>query len=332
VKFATELWDGFEHISAKTELGLTVLKDVTEFIKKRALLEAEYGKKLQDLCKTVPGAGLFSKATAIDKESKTLRAAFLSWQESGTKIASHHLEFANKINSDVVKPLETFIKTKEPERKKAIAEGQKRTKVYLDTKANLDKAKDVYLKAMKEAELATEAHEKAKSELESGPEPKKKQLTENEKRANQKATQLTEKGEQAKAAYQKAVDTANDVAKETYGTHLPPVIDALQQLEEERYAQAKTILETFHREFRNVPDLLVERADELSKALESLDVDADFSEFAEAHKSPISEPEVFKFVGYKEPPPSPSPSSTTTTTSEKEKEKEEEEEKANLEL
>lgn len=49
---------------------MKVLKDVTEFIKKRAVLEAEYAKKLQELCKTVPGSGMFSKSAPIDKESK----------------------------------------------------------------------------------------------------------------------------------------------------------------------------------------------------------------------------------------------------------------------
>ena len=43
---------------------------MTEFIKKRAVLENEYAKKLQELCKTVPGAGVFSKNAPIDKESK----------------------------------------------------------------------------------------------------------------------------------------------------------------------------------------------------------------------------------------------------------------------
>jgi len=313
VKFSTDLWDGFEHISAKTELGLTVLKDVTEFIKKRAMLENEYAKKLQELCKTVPGSGLFSKGAPIDKESKTLKAAYLSWQEEGAKIAAHHLEFANKINTDVVKPLEAFIKSKEPERKKAIAEGQKRTKVYLDAKANHDKAKDVYLKAMKEAELATEAHEKAKTELENGPEAKKKQLGENEKRAAQKATQLTERGKAAEAAYQKAVDTANDVTKETFGTHIPPVLDALQQLEEERFNQSKAILETFQKEFRSLPDLLIERAEELAKALDALNVDSDLEEFVAEKKGPNTEPEVYKFLAFKEPS---STAQTTTTSSE----------------
>jgi len=297
-------------------------------------LEIEYAKKLQELCKVVPGASLFNKVPPIEKESKTLRAAYKSWQDEGTKIATHHLEFANKINNDIVKPLETFVKTKEPERKKTIAEGQKRTAAYLAAKANLEKARNAYLAAMKEAEAATEAHDKAKADLESGPEAKKKQLTENEKRANQKATQLTEKAKAAEAAYQKAVDTANEVSKETYTTHLPPVIDALQQLEEERYVQSKTVIEVFHREFRALPDLLIERADELAKALEALDVDADFTEYAEAHKPAAVEPEVFRFVAYKEPAPAAAASTTTTTTetSESEEKKEDAEAKADADL
>jgi len=301
VKFSTDLWDGFDHLSAKTEVGLTVLKDVTEFIKKRAILEVEYGKKLQELCKTVPGSGMFSKTAPIDKELKTLKVALLSWQEEGTKIANHHIEFSNKINTEVVKPLEAFVKAKEPERKKQIAEGQKRTQAYQAAKANLDKAKNAYLAAMKEAEAATEVHEKTKTELEAAPDAKKKQLADKEKRDGQRATQLNEKAKAAEAAYQKAVDSANDASKETFGTHLPPVIDALQQLEEERYAQAKTVLEAFYKEFRSLPDSLIERAEELSKALEALDADADLVEYAEAHKSEKTEPEVFKFVPYKEP-------------------------------
>jgi len=294
---------------------------VTEFIKKRVALEAEYAKKLQELCKAVPGSGLFSKSAPIDKESKTLKAAFLSWQEEGAKIAVHHLDFANKVNTDIVKPLETFIKTKEPERKKSIVEGQKRLKVYIDAKGNLDKSKDVYLKTMKEAEQATEAHEKAKTDLENGSEAKKKQLGDNEKRAGQKATQLTEKGKATETAYQKAVDTANDVAKETFGTHLPPVLDALQALEEERYNQSKFVLELFHKEFRALPDQLIERADELAKALEALSVETDLEEFVNEKKGPNTEPEVFRFVSYKEPA-----TSSTTTTSEETLEEEKKDE------
>ncbi len=81
---------------------------------------------------------------------------------------------------------------------------------------------------------------------------------------------MVEKGKQAETAYQKAVDVVNDMSKDVFGTQLPPIIDGLQQLEEDRYAQAKTCLETFHKEFRALPDSLIERAEDLLKALEAL--------------------------------------------------------------
>jgi len=279
----------------------------------------------------VPGSGVFSKSAPIDKESKTLKAAFLSLQEEGVKAATHHLEFATKITNDVVKPLENFHKTKETERKKAIAEGQKRTKAHLDAKANHDKAQDTYKRSMKEAEQATEAHEKAKTEHDSGPEAKKKQLADNEKRAAQKAIQLTEKSKAAEAAYQKAVETVNEVVKENFSTHLPPVLDALQQLEEDRYAMSKAVLESYQKEFRALPDLLIERAEAIATVIAALDLDADLTEFADAKKGPNSEPEEVKFVPYKEPPAGSSTTSTSTTSSE-ETPKEEKEDKSETEL
>ena len=54
-----------------------MVKDIAEFFKKRALIEAEYAKSLAALCKAVPGAGgggIFGGGgkshAAIEKETK----------------------------------------------------------------------------------------------------------------------------------------------------------------------------------------------------------------------------------------------------------------------
>ena len=50
-----------------------MVKDISDFLKKRATLEAEYAKNLAALCKGVPGSsgGLFSKGpAAVEKETK----------------------------------------------------------------------------------------------------------------------------------------------------------------------------------------------------------------------------------------------------------------------
>jgi len=303
VKVSEELWDGFDHVSVKTEKGLQVTRDITDFLKKRAELEQDYAKKLAALCKTAPGAGFLSKDTLVEKETKTLKAALLSIQEEGLKTSNHHQDFATKITNDVVKPLETFIKAKDVERKKVVADGQKRIKTLADSKSAADKAKEAYLKASKEAEAATEAHEKAQKDLNGAPDNKKFQ--EAEKRAQQKVGPLTEKAKTAEQAYQKAVEAANETITKTYGEHLPPILDSLQTLEEERYTTLKNVLQEYHTGQKAVPQGLDERCADIEKAIGNLDTDADLSEFVEAHKSAVTEPELVKFVPYKEPKDAP---------------------------
>jgi len=319
VKFSEDLWDGFDVVAGKTELGLQVVKDISDFLKKRAALEQEYAKNLAALCKTAPGsAGLFSKGPLpVEKETKTLKAALLSIQEEGSRAAVGHQEFANKVLNDVVKPLEAFVKTKENDRKKVVTDGQKRAKALQEAKAAAEKTKDAYMKAMKEAEVATEAHDKAKTELSSNADNKKFQ--EAEKRAAQKAGPLNDKAKAAEPAYQKAVDAANEAISKTFSEYLPPILDALQQLEEERYSQLRTALVDYLAAQRAIPSHLDERCQEIDKAITALETDADLAEYVDSNKSPTSGPEQVRFVSYKEPAqPAATTTTTTTTTSEKE--------------
>jgi len=302
VKFSQDLWDGFDILNAKSEQGVQVVKDIAEFLKKRALLEAEYAKGLAALCKVAPGSGggLFSKGPpAVEKETKSLKAALLSIQEEGSRAATGHQDFANKVLNDVVKPLETFLKAKENDRKKITTEGQKRVKAVHEAKAAVEKAKETYQRATKEAELATEAHVKANNELSASPDNKK--LQEAEKRAGQKVAPLNDKAKATEAPYQKAVDTANDVITKTFGEHLPPLIDSIQQLEEERYAQLRTVLQEYLSAQRAIPTNLEDRCQDIEKSVSAIDIDADLTEFVDAHKSAATEPEKIKFVSLKDP-------------------------------
>jgi len=320
VKYSEDLWDGFDVTSIKAEQGIQVVKDILEFLKKRAEIESIYAKSLASLCKSVPGGsgGLFSSSkagTLIEKETKTLRVALISIQEEGNKAAAAHLELSTKIVNDVVKPLDNFIKTKDVERKKLVIEGQKRIKALTDSKSAAEKAKDTYVRSTKEAEVAAETHEKAKNELASAPESKKHQ--EAEKRHGQKVPGLQEKAKSSEAAYTKAVDTANETINKTYSEHLPPLLDSLQQLEEERYKNLQLVLTEFVNAQRNIPTNLEERCQEMEKQVSGIDVDADLAEFAEAHKKAATEPELIKNISSSsstELPPKGTSSTTTTTT------------------
>jgi len=268
---------------------------------------------------------LFGKSgpAAIDKETKTLKAALLSIQEEGSRAATGHQDFANKILNDIVKPLDNYDKAKQNERKKISTDGQKRVKAFQEAKQAADKAKQNYTGVSKEAEAATEAHEKAKKDLAADSGNKKHQ--EAEKRAGQKAGPLNEKAKAAEAAYQKAVDAANELTEKTYGEYLPPLLDALQGLEEERYNTLKTALQDYVSAQRAVPTNLEERVQDIDKQVSAIDIEADLTEFIGGNKSATTEPEKLKFVPFKEPAGGPSSSASETPAPaavQKEKEKE----------
>jgi len=336
VKFSEDLWDALDHVVQKSEVGTQVVRDISEFLKKRAELEADYGKRLAALCKVPPGGGgFFGKPgeAPVNKDTKTIRAAIISIQEEGARIANVHVEFSNKILAEAVKPLDAFAKAKELERKKLIAEGQKRNKALIDAKAAVEKTKDSYGKAGKEADAAVEAHEKAQKDLFGEPENKK--FKENEKRAVAKVQPAQDKHKAAEAAYQKAVDSANEIQGKSFSEYLPPILDGLQQYEEERFQQLRTSLGEFLKLQKFVPQAIDQSCDELAKQVDSLDLDGDTDEFVKAHASGVTEPAPFAFHNYKDPAPesssgsgsSSSSSSSTTTSSASGKGKEKEEEK-----
>jgi len=200
-------------------------------------------------------------------------------------------------------------------------EGQKRTKALADSKSAAEKAKDVYLRSTKEAEAATEAHEKAKNDLSGAPDSKKHQ--EAEKRAGQKVPGLNDKAKASEAAYTKAVDAVNEIITKSYSEHLPPIIDSLQQLEEERYKNLQLILTEYVNAQRAIPTNLEERCQEIEKHVSNIDVDADLSDFVESHKSAATEPELVKNISASKDSSKATSSTTSSTTNEtKEEEKE----------
>jgi len=299
-----------------------VVKDITDFLKKRAEIESAYARSLAALCKTVPGVGggLFggsNKSAPVERENKTLKAALLSLQEEGLKASNAHQEFTNKIVSEVLKPLDTFIKTKELERKKFQLEGQKRLKALADAKSQAEKAREAFQRATKELEAANKEHEKAKNDLVLGPDNKR--LQETEKRIAGKIPAIADKVKASETAYLKAVEATNEVITKSYSEHIPPLIDGLQQLETDRYSLLQTVLQEFVTLQRTIPSNLEERCQELDKRFSEVDVEADFNDFIETHKATAKEPELVKPIGVKETP--------KEEEKEKEKEKEGEPEK-----
>eukprot|EP01112_Ceratiomyxa_fruticulosa_P007935 TRINITY_DN2066_c0_g1_i3.p1 TRINITY_DN2066_c0_g1~~TRINITY_DN2066_c0_g1_i3.p1 ORF type:complete len:349 (-),score=117.30 TRINITY_DN2066_c0_g1_i3:137-1183(-) len=300
VKFSQDLWDSFDAIAAKTETSANVAKNLIDFLTERAKIEQAYAKSLAELSKKAGGGGgLFaSKNDVVDKEAKSVKTVVLSLREETLHISNTHQEFSAKILSEVVRPVEGFLKSKDLDRKKNIQEGQKRLKAQADAKAAHDRAKDAYNKAGKESDAASEAHEKAQKDLFADAENKK--LKENEKRAAQKVQPAADKLKAAEAAYQKSVDAVNDIQAKTFTEYLPPVLDFLQQFEEDKFAVFRQVLSDFLRLQKAVPDQVNTFSLEIAKQIDGLDLEGDLDEFVKANAKDKTEPTPYTFVGYKD--------------------------------
>lgn len=70
-QFSTDLWDGFNIVSQKTECGLSSVRDMLAFFKKRAQAEEEHGRTLIKLAKSAQS----TKRVAFKTENSTSTVA-----------------------------------------------------------------------------------------------------------------------------------------------------------------------------------------------------------------------------------------------------------------
>lgn len=297
LKFSQELTDQFDVVVGKTENGLQVAKDVAEFYRSRAKIEEEYAKKLAALYKSPPGAGFFNKDPAIKKEYQTLRDAVLGILEKGTKSSDVHQEFSNKINNEVCKALDTWIKTKTNDRAKIVAEGQKHSKIVGDAKGNAAKAKDNYEKLMKQLDAAIDTLKKAEKDELAAPDNKK--LPPLTKKAGQAVEQLREKSKAADSAYQSAVTKANEEITSFRNEKMPIVLDNLQALEEERWNIVLNSVRQFKSAQEVVPTGLSEFTEELNGIAEVASIEGDFTEFINSNKKDKEADALLEYAPFK---------------------------------
>lgn len=283
--YSTELMDYFEAVNARLENGLQVCRDVSAFYKKKAALEETYAKGLIELCKQVPSAGglggLFARGPpALDKEGATLRGAILSVQEETGKIATKHLDFANKINTDVCAPLELFIKSKEAEKKKLVADAQRYLKNYKDTQAAAVRARDNYHKLSKEFETAKD--ELLKLDSAAASDPKKKPQVD---KAAARVTDLENRLDAAIKAYQEAITKANETQATYFSTELPTVLSQLQEMDESRFATLSSAVQCYYIHQGTISAFIDEKSKDMSKHLDAANSDADLKDFIDKTKA-----------------------------------------------
>jgi len=292
----SQLLFGFNSIEIKTTLGLQEVKDISDYLKRRAAIEAEYAKKLTDLYKEKPGSGFFTKEPAILKEQTSLRTVLLSIQEKGLKAAEKHLEFANKINSEVCVGLENWCKTKEPERKKISIEGQKYLKNLADAKAVSSRAKAAFDASMKEAEVAQDQFEKAEKDEINQPDNKKlKPITQ---RVSAKFDQCKTKARSLDTSYRETIKKANDELEKFIKDNMPNVLNQFHKWEEDRWNILFNSTKNYVNLQENIPAALNDYVSELRTILNNSKIESDFKEFIEAASKESKEEKPLEYVPY----------------------------------
>lgn len=324
-KISQELVFNFNGIIARSELGIQAVKDISEFMKKRAEIESEYAKKLNQHYKTTPGAGVFTKDPPITKESKTLKDALLGIAEKGLQVSDQHLEISNKIINDICKTLDNWIKTKDQDRKKIIGEGLKLIKSLADNKANVQKNKANYEKLWKDTDSAKDAVIKAEKDEINQPDNKK--LNAVTKKATENFNSAMSKAKSSESAYQTSVDKFNEELNSFKSDKMPQILEQFQQWEQDRWSTLLGIVKSFATIQETLPASVQKGIDDLQVIVEAANFESDIKELVSVCKKEEKDEENIQFTPYKskhedivtsdsapKPTTTSTPSTTTTTT------------------
>eukprot|EP00833_Pecoramyces_ruminatium_P000757 jgi/Orpsp1_1/1174789/evm.model.c7180000051425.1 len=152
-----EIENGFQVILDRVKQNTNSCKDAITFLKKRAIIEEEYGKAMLKLCQTTIENGGKEK---IDTKQGTYNESWNQFLELHEKIGNNRIKFAESIGT-VTDNLFTLLKNTERSRKQLKEAGLKHQKAVTDSEALLEKAKIKYetsSEAWEEAILEKERH------------------------------------------------------------------------------------------------------------------------------------------------------------------------------
>jgi len=321
-KYSSELGGAFNAVRDSSDNGAQALKDLSAFFQAKVKLDDAYAQALKKLCKEKPGSGMFTKETALEKETKTLKDAVFAVLEQTTAIADAQLQMSQKVNEQVIKVLDEFIKAKEAPKKQLQGEGGKLTAAVSGKIGAAKKAEAAYTAACKAAVQAKEQGDKTMSAA--GDDAKKKAAAE---KLVKKAEEAKQKAQQVEAAYKKTVQEANDERQNYFTNTMPKTLDAFQKLHEERWEQTLSVLKFYTSSLSALPDAIETSIGVLKDKIETqASWEEDLTDFVESAKSSSgkakdqSELEELKFVQNElfanEPAAAPAAAATTTTTAE----------------
>tara|TARA_R110002050_G_scaffold119801_4_gene237662 strand:- start:1424 stop:2134 length:711 start_codon:yes stop_codon:yes gene_type:complete len=233
-------------------------------------------------------------------------------QQELENVGNKHFTFSDSITNELFGPLTAYVKKKEADRKKLMADGMKLTKDFKTALANLDIAKKKYQEASKAADAAAGAYSKAKSESTVKPKELNKlngKGTRHPSRSKvisrpflqctkhfllffplfcSKASKAADVAHSADKDYQKLLEKTNVKQTEFYQRDMPDLLKKFQEFEEERIEYLKQHFLRYSTFCLQFPSLLEFSGKSVQKSFEEITVPGDIQAFLDANKTGIS--------------------------------------------
>ncbi|CEP08630.1 hypothetical protein [Parasitella parasitica] len=222
----TNVDGGFQCLLDKVKLDMQAAKDVAFFLKKRAIIEEEYGKQMIKLAQSMTES--YDKGHSKSSSYGTVWTQFLKVHET---IGDQRVKFSGDI-AEIADDVQIMCKDTEKSRKQVKELGIRHERNRLDAENSLEKSKQKYDMLSEDWERAI----LARNNNDSDHLPKKGGLFKSNKTPAQLKRQVDEsctKANQAQTTYKNQLITANATRQEYYQTQLPSDLITLKSVDDE---------------------------------------------------------------------------------------------------
>jgi len=288
-----EIENGFQVILDRVKQNTNSCKDAIGFLKKRAIIEEEYGKAMLKLCQTtLENTG----KEKIDNKQGTYNDCWNQFLELHEKIGNNRLKFAESIGT-VTDNLFTLLKNTERSRKQLKEAGLKHQKAVSDSESLLEKAKIKYetcSEAWEEAILEKERqfvehYGNATLASQGNGTVKKKSLfgknTVNPTKLQKIEDDARNKAAQANESFKSQLISTNTIRREFFRNNLPRILKSLKEANDECDNTLQYNLGKYSLDYENalMSDATtispLNEAQGLRKIIQSIDNTGDFIEY-----------------------------------------------------
>ncbi|KAI8329762.1 Rho GTPase activation protein [Chlamydoabsidia padenii] len=213
----------FCYLLDKVKLDMQAAKDVAVFLKKRALIEEEYGKQMTKLAQSM------TESLHSYPRSSTFGSAWSSSLKVHENIGDQRIKFASDI-VEVADDLQLLVKDTEKARKQAKDNATKQEKILADTELALEKSKQKY-------DLFSEEWERTILLKSNDPYhvPKKGlfKSTKTQHQLNRSEEDAHNKANNADQYYRQQIATVNAARQEYFSANLPEMLMGLKAVGDE---------------------------------------------------------------------------------------------------